>query len=319
MIAANPLNVPAAGGGVLWPSAAMIASTLFWGTMWIGFREIDAAGIPPTLGGTMAYGLPAILLLPVLVWRWRTFRAQAGGLLLCAGPLALCNILFAIAVVTGEIGMTVLMFYLSPIWSTVLERIFLRVKISPLRWAGIALAIGGLLVLQGGSGRVPWPASPPEWMGLAAGFCWAVALLAARMWPRISVIDKSAAQFFCALPIGIITFLIVSATFLPTTVPEPTTFFNALPWTLITILFWLIPSLGLSLWGAARLSPGRANILMMFEVLIGVGSGALLAGEELGLNKIMGGILIVSASVLESWQASREVRSARREKAMEQA
>ena len=78
---------------------------------------------------------------------------------------------------------------------------------------------------------------------------------------------------------------------------------------LITIVVWVIPSLVLSLWGAARLSPGRANILMMFEVVVGVGSGALLAGEALGWNKVLGGLLIVSASILESWQATREARN----------
>jgi drug/metabolite transporter (DMT)-like permease len=305
-----------AGGAVMLPSLAMIGSTLFWGTMWIGLREIDAAGLPATLGGTMVYGLPAILLLPVLVWRWRGLRGQHKGLLLCGAPLALCNILFAMAVVTGEVGMVVLMFYLSPIWSTVLERLFMRIRISPLRWAGIALAIGGLLVLQGGNGRVPLPSNASEWMGLTAGLCWAIALLAARMWPHVSVIDKSIVQFVCALPIGIAVFLVVSATFLPGDWPEPVSLFNALPWAAITICVWVVPSLILSLWGAARLSPGRANILMMFEVVVGVGSGAMLAGEALGWNKLVGGILIVSASVLESWQATREARAARRERSM---
>lgn len=304
---------PAGNGGALWPSLAMLGSTLFWGTMWVGLREVDDAGIPAALGGTLVYGLPAVLLLPVLIFRWRKVAAEPAGLLLCAAPLALCNILFAMAVVVGEVGMIVLMFYLSPIWSTVLERVFLKVPISPLRWAGIALAIAGLLVLQGGHGRLPWPGNTAEWMGLAAGFCWAVALLTARMWPAIPVFDKSLLQFICALPIGLATFFVVreSGAFDATLVmwPEFTSFLTALPWVLITIVVWVIPSLTLSLWGAARLSPGRANILMMFEVVVGVGSGALLAGEALGWQKILGGLLIVSASILESWQATREARN----------
>lgn len=306
---------PSPGGGVLLPSLAMLGSTLFWGSMWIGLREIDAAGIPATLGGTLVYGLPAILLLPLVFLRWRRVRADAKGLLLCAAPLALCNILFAMAVVIGEIGMTVLMFYLSPIWSTLLERIFLKVPVSPLRWVGIALAIFGMLVLQGAEGRMPWPSAPSEWMGLAAGFCWAIALLTARMWPRIPVLDKSVLQFICALPIGLVVFAAVDASFLPTDWPETATLIAAMPWIIATFLIWVVPSLALSLWGAARLSPGRANILMMFEVLVGVGSGALLAGEALGWNKVLGGILIVSASLLESWQATREAKLARSEEA----
>jgi drug/metabolite transporter (DMT)-like permease len=307
--------VPAGNGGILWPSLAMLASTLFWGTMWIGLREIGAAGVPATLGGTLVYGLPAILLLPVVLFRWQRVRADARGLLLCAAPLALCNILFAMAVVMGEIGMIILMFYLSPIWSTLLERILLKVSISPLRWAGIALALIGLLVLQGGHGRMPWPSNVAEWMGLVAGFCWAIALLTARMWPQIPVLDKSVLQFVCALPIGLIVFFVVDVTLLPATWPENMALLAAMPWIFATFLLWVVPSLTLSLWGAARLSPGRANILMMFEVVVGVGSGALLAGEDLGWNKILGAVLIVSASILESWQATREAKSAKENRA----
>lgn len=299
------------GGGVLLPSLAMFGSTFFWGTMWIGFREIDAVGVPATLGGTLVYGLPAILMLPLVFLRWQRLRADAKGLLLCAAPLALCNILFAMAVVIGEIGMTVLMFYLSPIWSTLLERVFLKIPVSPLRWVGIALAILGMLVLQGAQGRMPWPSSPSEWMGLAAGFCWAVALLTARMWPQIPVLDKSVLQFVCALPIGLAVFALVDASFLPTVLPDTAIFAAAAPWIVATFIIWVVPSLALSLWGAARLSPGRANILMMFEVIVGVGSGALIAGEALGWNKLLGGVLIVSASILESWQATREARLAK--------
>jgi drug/metabolite transporter (DMT)-like permease len=74
-----------------------------------------------------------------------------------------------------------------------------------------------------------------------------------------------------------------------------------------------VPAMVLSLWGAARLSPGRASILMTFEVVVGIGSAAWLAGEDLGWQKILGGVLIVSASLLESWQARRETRSIARE------
>jgi len=41
------------------------------------------------------------------------------------------------------------------------------------------------------------------------------------------------------------------------------------------------------------------------EVLVGVGSAAWLAGEELGMNKIVGGALILSASLVEAWGSAK--------------
>ena len=120
-------------------------------------------------------------------------------------------------------------------------------------------------------------------------------------------------QFLCALPIGLAVFFLVNAGAPVLPLPDKAVLMAAAPWILATFAIWVVPSLALSLWGAARLSPGRANILMMFEVIVGVGSGALLAGEDMGWNKILGGVLIVSASLLESWQATRE---AKREKAV---
>jgi hypothetical protein len=48
----------------------------------------------------------------------------------------------------------------------------------------------------------------------------------------------------------------------------------------------------------------------MLEVLVGVGSASWLAGEELGMNKIIGGALILSASLVEAWGSAKADRKA---------
>jgi drug/metabolite transporter (DMT)-like permease len=55
------------------------------------------------------------------------------------------------------------------------------------------------------------------------------------------------------------------------------------------------------MWAAARLEPARVGILLMAEVLVGVVSAALIAGEALGTLEILGGLLVLSAGVLEVW------------------
>jgi drug/metabolite transporter (DMT)-like permease len=76
-------------------------------------------------------------------------------------------------------------------------------------------------------------------------------------------------------------------------------------WILAAAAFWVVPAMGLSLWGASRMSPARASMILMLEVLVGVGSAAWLAGEELGMNKIIGGVLILSASLVEAWGSAK--------------
>ena len=47
------------------------------------------------------------------------------------------------------------------------------------------------------------------------------------------------------------------------------------------------------------LDPGRINILLMFEVVVGITSAALLTNEIIGLREIVGGIVIVSAGLID--------------------
>jgi len=47
------------------------------------------------------------------------------------------------------------------------------------------------------------------------------------------------------------------------------------------------------------LDPGRINILLMFEVIIGITTAAILTNEVIGLREIIGAIFIISAGAIE--------------------
>jgi drug/metabolite transporter (DMT)-like permease len=290
------------GRSVLIPSLAVAASAVFWGTTWIPLREIDRPGVPAEWSGLLIYLVPALLVLPMILVRHNQVRA--GGMPLLASALAVgaCNGLFAISMVFGEIGMVILLFYLNPIWATVLERIVIGTPIAGFRWAGIGLGLLGLVALQGLAGRWPLPSNAAEWMGLAAGVCWAVGLVATNVAHGASMIEKTFLQFvFAAITAGLLVFMMGWAD------PWPTGdgLIASMPWILAAAALWVVPAMGLSLWGASRMSPARASMILMLEVLVGVGSAAWLAGEELGLNKIIGGALILSASLVEAWGSAK--------------
>jgi drug/metabolite transporter (DMT)-like permease len=71
-----------------------------------------------------------------------------------------------------------------------------------------------------------------------------------------------------------------------------------------------VPAIGLSLWGATRMPPARASMLLMLEVVVGLGTATWLAGEELGINKLVGGALIMSASLADAWGSAKSDRKA---------
>lgn len=290
------------GPGALIPSLAVAASAVFWGTTWIPLREVDGPGVPAEWSGLLIYLVPALLVLPTILIRHRHVVAGGIPLLVSAVAVGACNGLFAVSMVFGEIGMVILLFYLNPIWTTVLERMVIGTPIAGYRWAGIGLGLLGLVALQGLAGRWPFPANAAEWMGFAAGVCWAVGLVATNVAHNASMIEKTFLQFiFAALAAGLLVFLMGWADPVPTVAGLA----ESMPWILAAAALWVVPAMGLSLWGASRMSPARASMILMLEVLVGVGSAAWLAGEELGMNKIIGGALILSASLVEAWGSAR--------------
>lgn len=290
------------GSRALIPSLAVAASAVFWGTTWIPLREIAGPGVPVSWSGALIYILPALAVLPMILVRRRQVIAGGWPLLMAALGVGACNGLFAVSMTLGEVGMAILLFYLNPIWATVLERIFIGTPITRNRLVGIALGLLGMVALQGLAGRWPFPSNVSEWLGFLAGFCWAAGLVATNMARESSMIEKTFLQFVFAALSGV---ALVFALGLFNGWPTVDGLTGSLPWILAAAGLWVVPAMGLSLWGASRMSPARASMLLMLEVLVGVGSAAWLAGEDLGLNKLIGGALILSASLVEAWGSAK--------------
>jgi len=70
-------------------------------------------------------------------------------------------------------------------------------------------------------------------------------------------------------------------------------------WVLLFGLLWNLPTTLLTLVGAAHVEPGKVAILLMMEVLIGIGTAALLTDEPFGTREMAGAVLVLGASIVE--------------------
>jgi drug/metabolite transporter (DMT)-like permease len=282
----------------LLPSLAIILSAAFWGSMWMPLHAAFGTGLSGAWVAWMIYGVPAVLVLP--------FILRDGGRGLLAGGLPLlwlgistgiCNYLYAASVVHGDVARVVLLFYVNPVWSVLLERAILRTPITPGRTAALAVGLAGMFILNYDGEGLPLPRTTAEWGGLAAGFCWAVALVTMRMTPHVGMVEKAFLQYVAAMIFGgaILALGIFPAQADWSAVDWP----MAILWIAITASVWVLPGLLLSFWAAARMSPTRASMLFMAEVVIGVVTAAIWTDYPFGWREAIGGIIIVSASVLE--------------------
>ncbi|MEZ5831028.1 MAG: DMT family transporter [Dongiaceae bacterium] len=282
----------------LLPALAILVSAVFWGSMWMPLRAAFGSGLSGAWVAWLIYGVPALLVLPfVLRDRGRGLAAGGPALLWLGLSTGICNYLYAASVVYGDVARVVLLFYVNPVWSVLLERAILKARITPGRAAALVVGLTGMFILNYDGEGLPLPRSTAEWGGLAAGFCWAVGLVTMRMTPDVGMMEKAFLQYVTAMVFG--GAILALGVFPAQTDWAMVNWPVALLWIAIVAGVWVVPGLLLSFWAAARMSPTRASMLFMVEVVVGVGTAAIWTDYPFGWREAIGGLVIVSASVLE--------------------
>ena len=275
------------------PETAIVISGALWGLYWIPVRHLEARGVGVvwTTLGLFVVGLA--LFAPILI-RHPPARAAFTPRMLATGLLTGGSfVLYSVSIVLTEVVTAILLFYLSPVWATVLGRVLLAERLTGSRLAALALGLGGLWVVLGGESGMPLPRNPGDWCALTAGVTWALGTLRVHQDSMISPVAHAASLFVGGtVVIAIISLLPVMGG------PAPDVTAQAAAIIPILAVLSVVSAWGI-LWGARLISPGRAGLLLMMEVITGLASAAVLAGEPFGMTQTIGSMLIVAAALVE--------------------
>jgi drug/metabolite transporter (DMT)-like permease len=273
-------------------------SGLVWGLFWIPIRALDSAGIEGLWATLYFYALPFMLSLPILFLRLRPMIAGGLWLQLLGLVAALSLVLYSISILYTDVVRATLLFYLTPLWSTILARIFLGESITPLRWLAMAVALVGMLVIFRADSGIPLPEQPGDWIALASGFLWSVASILLRADKKSAAIDLVIQNFlWSAVVAGALLLLFgpgVSAS------PPFAVYVAQLPWLIPTLLIVVMSGVYTSMWGTPKLNPGLVGLLFMTEISVGAATAALWSGDPFGWREVAGIVLISVAAVMES-------------------
>ena len=272
-----------------------------WGLFWIPLRALEEVGIHDLWITVVYFLIPTICLIPVSLKRWKHVKMGGLSLQLTAMISGGALLLYSSSIIYTDVVRAILLFYLTPIWATILARIFLGDAITPSRILAMAMAILGMLTIFGLGARFPIPQNIGDWLGIASGVFWAVATVRLRMSESHSAIELTAGFFQWSLIFS------ASAAFLlaPAYIPRVEQALPTLPLLLIFMALLVLPGTYASLWGPKYLSPGIVGLLFMTEIVVGAISVALLAGEPFGIRELTGVLLIAGASMLEPLLALR--------------
>ena len=287
----------ARGDGQRLAMIAVAGSGIAWGLFWIPLRAMDAANIPGAWTVVLFYAVPACLLFPLFFLRARRLTGGGSGLhvagLLAGSALAL----YSGALVFTTVVNALLLFYLTPLWSTLLAYLVLHEPISRMRWLSLLLGFAGLLAILRLETGFAWQDSAGDWMALAAGLLWAAAAVWMRRDDNNHGVDFTLVYFVWG------TVAALCLTLLPIDrgqeVPAAEDVLAVMVWLVPVVLILVIPPSFAVMWGASVLSPGIVGILFMTEISVGTVTAALWAGEPFGIREVLGIALITTAGVLE--------------------
>lgn len=286
----------ASRGATTFQASVLVALSAFvWGCWWIPLRAIDGYGLKGDWASVAVLGIAATCMAPLL--RRRISRMMSAGAMVWATGLFFGAMFstYQHGLITGDVVRVTLLFYLAPVWGSLLGIVFLGMRFSPLRALAIILGFAGAAVVLEFDGGIPMPRSLGEWMGLASGIVFAVGATFAHKVVGDYEMEKAWLSLIFGALLSFI-FAVVNPVFIA---PSSGQILSATPFTAAVVILILIPITWTMVWGAKKLDPGRVSLLLMFEVIAASVSYSLIAGEPYGIEKLIGTIMILAAGAVE--------------------
>ena len=280
------------------PNFAIILSTLLWGTWWFPLRLLNESANNNAIPLTLSFLIAGLFLLCFSLKNIHLLSKRNIMLTLVAatmGAAAMC--LYNEGLLRGNVARILIFFYLTAVWSTIIEIVFLEVPLTVSRALSITAGFIGLFIITGLDKGNFLPNSLADIFGIFSGLLWSICASLIRVNKELDV------NFGTSIFILMGGVFVLLATLLPD--GQIISGFNSqiLFQTYLIILafafIWLLPGYWLITYGQDQVDPGRAGILLMFEVVIGIISAYLIANELISIRELLGALFILSAPLLE--------------------
>ena len=272
-------------------SLIVFLSSGVWGVMWLPMRHVESLGVDPIWVQCLFMLGPALILLPPTLRSTLASRRDWPVYLAAGGLISIGFTFFGVGLLVASVSKTTVLFYLTPIWATLLARFVLGERPGPRRWMAIAAAIAGCgLVMK--IHDIEMGFAPADLLGVLSGLFWGAGTVVLRRFPEADFRNMAMVQYLLA-----VVFAAGAALLFGAPVPSPGAVAAAAPWALLFGALVFLPALMLVFRVSQYLSPGLVGILMLSEVIVAATTAALFLGERLEMLQWLGVALILAAGV----------------------
>ncbi|HSI25440.1 MAG TPA: DMT family transporter [Methylotenera sp.] len=280
-----------------------------WGIIWYPYRLMAEAGVSGVASSFYTYCIAALLagtyfskyLVGLFRTNWRTPLKPPQNMVWIGLVAGWTNLSYVLAVIDGEVMRVMLLFYLSPLWTLLLARFWLKEPITKIGFISITIALFGAYIMLAGpfsevESRLPVPRNSAEWLALSAGIGFSLTNVITRKSSQLNLLQKSFSVW-----LGVIFVAALSAPFLGHYYGQnfvAPSFFSLNNWLIMLIIaLLLIAATMLVQFGVTQLTAIRASVLFLFELVVAAIASYYLAHEAMTLNEWLGGLLIIAAAL----------------------
>ena len=274
----------------------------FWGVLWVPMRHIEAMGLSGLWVVVLFHFLPALAILPLIVKTASSSRRDWGRAAVAGALMGAGFALYALGLVVASVTKTVILFYMTPIWSTVIAYFVLRERAGWGRWLAIAAALVGCALVTGVS-RDELRFDPADLLGLLSGLFWALGSVVIRRYDALNFVTVSFLQYLFG---GIMALL--AALYFGDPIPQLNALLQAIPPAFLASVVLFLPSVLLIFRIMQYVSPGLVGILMLSEALVAAVSAAFWLGETLSSMQWIGVGAILTTGVFIGFYEGKAVK-----------
>ncbi|MFK7754120.1 MAG: EamA family transporter [Sedimentitalea sp.] len=271
------------------PTLLALAAAAVWGLWWIPIRYLESLGLSGAEGGLVMNGGALLVSLVLCVVLRQGFGLSLRAVL-GAALIGVAISTYSVALTYSDVVRVVLLFYLAPAWSKIIEWGFLHM---PWRWTSsvalIAALVGAFLVMGADFGSDAWRLG--DGLAVLSGMAWAAGAALVFTANPARPLALTVATSLCAV---LISFGFALLQGLSWPIPVSAAGLGAG----VGAVF-VLPILVATLWSAQKLAPATLSFLLTAEILSGILSGALLAGEPFGRLQMAGAVLVVLGAMVE--------------------
>jgi drug/metabolite transporter (DMT)-like permease len=282
-----------------YPVAALLVGASLWGVIWYPMRLLESGGLGGIWLTLTLYAAALVASLPRTARAIPEFTRHPALLMLLMLSAGWTNIAFVEAVLEGNILRVLLLFYLSPLWATLMGWLLLHERITRLGLASLALAMAGaLLMLWNPILGLPWPEGKPDWMALTSGFAFALSNVVTRKAQDVSIAAK---VFSVWAGVTVVALIMIAGFALPAPQPSLPVFSGAVALGVFGILLMTT----LVQYGVTHMPVHRSAVIALVELVAGAVSQQLLTNEIVTMKEWLGGALIVAGAYLAARASAR--------------